>query len=135
MLKEDILKEVEGSSSSSSEETDDSNAKEEEDFRDPCPQIDMVTLISNDGCKFHVQRKVAIMSDLLKCVFEPESHFKESVKNEYRFSNIRGAVLERVVDYMHHKYMYKDDISSAPRFDVKDDILLETFVAADYLII
>lgn len=134
MLNKDVLKEVEESSSSSSENTDD-NAKEEEDFEGPCPQLDMVTLVSNDGFEFHLRRNVACMSELLRCVFEPGKNFKESVRNVYRFANIRGVVLEKVVDYMHYKYMYKDMVSGAPRFDIKDDILLETLVASDYLII
>lgn len=131
----EIMKEVEEDDDSSSSEVDDDNAKEEEEFNEPMPEIDIVALVSGDGYKFYLQKKVACMSELIKCAFDPNARFKESIKNEFRLPNIRGVVLERIVDYMHYKYMYKDDIKSAPKFNVKDDILIETYVAADYLIL
>ena len=133
---DDILKEVEEElSSDSSKEDDDKNVKEEEEFNEPFPELDMVTLVSSDGRRFHLQRKVAYMSSLLKGVFEPGQNFKESVENEIQFPNIRGEVLDKVVDYLHYSFKYSNNIRNAPKFEVKDDILLETLVAADYLMI
>ncbi|KAK8899217.1 elongin C [Tritrichomonas musculus] len=131
----DILKEVEENTSSSSTDDADQYLKEEEEFNEPCPTIDLVTLISGDGRRFIIQRQVACLSPLLNSAFKPKAKFIESLSLEYHLPNVRGVVLEKIVDYLHYSFLYKNDISNAPKFDVSDDILLETLVASDYLMI
>ena len=61
----DILKEVEENTSSSSTDDADQYLKEEEEFNEPCPTIDLVTLISGDGRRFIIQRQVEVLFSIL----------------------------------------------------------------------
>jgi hypothetical protein len=106
--------------------------REEEEFPEPMPGVDCVTLISNDGVRFHVEQSVACVSGLLRAVFDPKSEFSESVKREMSFPTIRGAVLERIVHFMHLQYSYREHPDRMPKVDIPDELTVDLLVASDY---
>ncbi|KAJ2392357.1 hypothetical protein GGI23_005235 [Coemansia sp. RSA 2559] len=104
----------------------------------------MLTLESNDGQRFLVDKAAAYMSDLVRNTAEDVGLADEPIV----LPNVRGAVLAKVIEYCTH---HKDDariLSSTPdliqsdrvvdawdrRFmDVDDALMLEILSTADYL--
>lgn len=89
-----------------------------------------VTLISGDGFKFVLEKDVALESGTLSKMLTGE--FEEATRGKVELGSIDGAVLEKVVEYLHYHAKYKD-IIDAPEFDVPTEMALELLVAADYL--
>jgi transcription elongation factor B subunit 1 len=117
----------------SSSEEGDNQFGEEEEFGDELQPFDYVTLVANDGDTFHLSREVASVSGLLGSLFSGEVEFAESESRRIEFPTIRGIVLKKVVDYMHHNVVWRDLVDQAPRFPIEDAVLVEVLVAADYL--
>jgi hypothetical protein len=107
---------------------------EEEDFLEPPPEIgDLVTLISKEGTRFHLSKDVAMVSGLLRSLFDPDVEFSETISREVRLPNIHSVVLEKVIDYMHFNRIWRSHLERMPLFAVDNSIAVETFVAADFL--
>jgi transcription elongation factor B subunit 1 len=119
--------------SDSSSEGGEDQFKEEEEFPDEPPHLDYVTLIAKDGEQFHISRDAALVSGLLRALFSGDVEFAETESRQIDFPNIRGPVLKRVVEYMHHNLVWRNLLDCAPRFPIEDEILVEVLVAADYL--
>ncbi|KAI0916650.1 hypothetical protein AcV5_003078 [Taiwanofungus camphoratus] len=95
---------------------------------------DWVRLVSTDGYSFLVRRKMALGSGTLKNMLSAESNFAEAVSNTCPI-NERGAVVERLCEYLTYKALYAD----APPKEIPDfterlmpEIALELLMAADY---
>ena len=122
------------SESSSTESTEsETDMKEEEEFNEPMPDLELITLISSDDRKFHLQKKIAYVSGFLSNILQSGTDFKDTKNNEIKFTNIRGKVLDRVIDFMHYNYLYKDYPKEPPHFEISDDILIELLIASDFL--
>jgi transcription elongation factor B subunit 1 len=122
----------EDSRSESSTESEDEHP-EEEAFREPFSPVDAITLISKEGVRFHVSKEVAKVSGLLSCLLDPEVKFAETVSGEIHLDRIRAVVLERVVDYMHFNFIWRDHSMRMPAFHIDASITVETLIAADFL--
>lgn len=87
-----------------------------------------VELKSNDQCFFYLERRVAELSEFIKKKIETLDRSKL-----YSLEmNIRGEILEIIVDYLNHKFYYENlvDIRKAPEFNIKEELALEVLVAS-----
>jgi transcription elongation factor B subunit 1 len=112
---------------------------------------DYVTLVSNDGFEFLVQRKSACLSGAIKRMLDPNSTFAffsplrssqcwlpladgfaESKTHKCTFENINGMVLEKVCEYFYYNEKNRDSTGVAD-LDIPPELCLELLMAADYL--
>ncbi|CAD0086233.1 unnamed protein product [Aureobasidium vineae] len=111
---------------------------------------DYVTLVSNDGFEFVVQRKSACLSGAIKRMLDPNSAFSRSIALLYSvltiladgfaeskthkctFENINGMVLEKVCEYFYYNEKNRDSTGVAD-LDIPPELCLELLMAADYL--
>ncbi|KAH0786466.1 elongin C [Histomonas meleagridis] len=107
--------------------------KEEEDFNEPLGPQDYIKIISNDGSQFFLEKEIAFQSSILKSLFNDSLKYQESLTNEIRFPQFSGPVVEKLIDYLHFLYLYKDDPEQISKFQVDNSLLLELVVASDYL--
>lgn len=91
-----------------------------------------ITLISCDGFEFVVLRQAVQISSVMKGMLDPRSQFMESRTTRATFQEITGIVLEKVVEYCHYWYKYKDN-ELVPDMDIPVDLCLELLQAADFL--
>mmetsp|Transcript_16630 Transcript_16630/g.30130 ORF Transcript_16630/g.30130 Transcript_16630/m.30130 type:complete len:114 (-) Transcript_16630:30-371(-) len=89
-----------------------------------------VKLISKEGHEFYVDRKCAMISGTIKAMLS--GGFMES-KGEIRFAEIRGAILEKVIQYVYYKVRYSKGNVAPPEFEIEPEIALELLMAANYL--
>ncbi|KAK4967583.1 hypothetical protein LTR28_002527 [Elasticomyces elasticus] len=79
-----------------------------------------ITLVSNDGFEFKIQRSSACISGMIKRMLDP---------NVSRHS---GIVLEKVCEYFYYNEKYKDS-RDVPDMDFPPELCLELLMAADFL--
>ncbi|CDU24527.1 related to ELC1-Elongin C transcription elongation factor [Sporisorium scitamineum] len=96
-----------------------------------------VTLVSEDGYRFLVDNTTVMASPTIKTMLSTGEGggFAEAESNTARLQ-IRGEVLEKVIEYLHFKTKY----GAAADMDVPDfknrippEIALELLMAADFL--
>ncbi|RMX89522.1 hypothetical protein D0868_14646 [Hortaea werneckii] len=87
-------------------------------------ETDYVTLISNDGFSFVVQRSAATIS--------PMSTHEMRVLNQQHFVRKSGIVLEKVCEYFYYNERNKD-ARDVQDMDFPTELCLEILMAADYL--
>ncbi|KAJ3471171.1 hypothetical protein MRS44_001270 [Fusarium solani] len=92
------------------------------DFPEPSKYI---TLVSGDGFEFVVLRKAALVSPIIKGMLDVRSQFAEA-------QDARAMVLDKVVEYFHYWYRYRDS-EDVPDMDIPVELCLELLAAADYL--
>ena len=85
---------------------------------------------SKEGHEFYVDRKCAMISGTIKAMLS--GGFMES-KGEIRFAEIRGAILEKVIQYVYYKVKYSKGNVAPPEFEIEPEIALELLMAANYL--
>ncbi|KAK5121810.1 hypothetical protein LTR85_004685 [Meristemomyces frigidus] len=95
-------------------------------------ETDYVTLISNDGFSFLVQRSSARISPVIKRMLDPNGAFMEAKDNTCTLQNINGIVLEKVCEYLYYNEKHKD-ASDVPDMDFPTELCLELLMASDYL--
>lgn len=74
---------------------------------------DKITLISNDNESFEVNRKAALLSQLIKTSLDSDVEAKE-----VPVPGVKGHILKLIVEYMEH---YKDGESDAPEKPLKSN--------------
>lgn len=89
-----------------------------------------VKLISAEGHVFHVERRCAVVSGTIRTMLSGE--FKES-GGEIRFPEISTAVLERVIQYFHHKVKFSNSTAPPPDFRIEPELALDLLMASNYL--
>ncbi|CAD0029692.1 unnamed protein product [Aureobasidium pullulans] len=89
---------------------------------------DYVTLVSNDGFEFLVQRTSACISGAIKRMLDPI----KSKTHRCTFENINGMVLEKVCEYFYYHEKNRDS-TGVPDLDIPPELCLELLMAADYL--
>ncbi|KAJ2720969.1 elongin C [Coemansia sp. Benny D115] len=103
-----------------------------------------VRLVSGDGFAFIVSRDVAEQSatirnmlDMSRSTSQHAAAFTEALTNEIKFPEIRGQVLEKVIQYLTYKRRYSAENEGAaehiPEFGFDIEMSLELLMAADYL--
>ncbi|KAL2358272.1 putative transcriptional elongation regulator Elc1/Elongin C [Cryomyces antarcticus] len=93
---------------------------------------DYVTLVSNDGFEFVVQRSSACIAEAIKRMLDPRNNFSEAQTNTCKFENISGVVLEKVCEYLYYHEKFRDQ-KDVPDMDIPPELCLELLMAADYL--
>jgi transcription elongation factor B subunit 1 len=91
-----------------------------------------VTLVSADGFEFVVLREAAMVSPIIKSMLDLKSQFAEAKDARCVFQEINSVVLDKVVDYFHYWYRYRNS-DDVPDMDIPVEICLELLSAADYL--
>jgi len=89
-----------------------------------------IKLISAEGHEFIIARRCALVSGTIKQMLSGQ--FAES-RGEVRFPEIPGAILEKVIQYMHYKVRYTNSVTRVPEFDIEPELSLELLMAANYL--
>ncbi|KAG9257446.1 BTB/POZ protein [Emericellopsis atlantica] len=91
-----------------------------------------VTLVSGDGFEFVVLREATKVSPIISGMIDPRSGFAEARDARCVFQEISSPVLDKVVEYFHYWYQYRDN-DDVPDMDIPVEICLELLAAADYL--
>jgi len=91
-----------------------------------------ITLVSADGHKFFLDKRVACECDMFRKMIEQES-FQEGQTNEIKLPTVTGRLLEKVIEYLYYKYKYTDAKVAMPEFHIDDDIVLDLLLVANYL--
>ncbi|PNY28490.1 Elongin-C [Tolypocladium capitatum] len=91
-----------------------------------------VTLVSTDGFEFVVLREAAMVSPIIKGMLDPRSQFSEARDARCVFQEMSGMVLDKVVEYFHYWYRYRNS-EDVPDMDIPVELCLELLAAADYL--
>ncbi|KAL7902615.1 BTB/POZ protein [Trichoderma sp. SZMC 28014] len=105
------------------------SATEDDDVSGPSKYV---TLVSGDGFEFVVLREAAKISPIIKGMLDPRSQFAEAKDARCVFQEMSGLVLDKVVEYFHYWYRYKDS-EDVPDMDIPVELCLELLAAADYL--
>ncbi|RMY37073.1 hypothetical protein D0866_03502 [Hortaea werneckii] len=98
-------------------------------------ETDYVTLISNDGFSFVVQRSAATISPMVRKMLDPQSMcstHEMRVLNQQHFVRKSGIVLEKVCEYFYYNERNKD-ARDVQDMDFPTELCLEILMAADYL--
>jgi transcription elongation factor B subunit 1 len=106
--------------------------EEEEEFDNEVTIMDELTLISNDGYHFVVERRTAMISQTLRNMLYGAGNFEEVQTKVIRLP-IRAIILERIIEYWHYRSQYSDHIEQLPRFEIDPKMALELLQAADWL--
>jgi transcription elongation factor B subunit 1 len=106
--------------------------EEEEEFDNEVLIMDDLTLISNDGYRFVIERRTAMISQTLRNMLYGAGNFEEVETKTFKLP-IRAIILERIIEYWHYRSQYSDHIEQLPRFDIDPKMALELLQAADYL--
>ncbi|KAH0791863.1 elongin-C-like isoform X1 [Histomonas meleagridis] len=107
--------------------------EEEEEFDDDLIPIDAITLVSNDGYEFVVDKKTALISQTIRNILYGGGNFQEAQTKVIYLPKIRAIILERIIEYWHYKTQYSDHLDLIPPFDVDPKMAVELLQAADYL--
>ncbi|PFH58416.1 hypothetical protein XA68_13713 [Ophiocordyceps unilateralis] len=91
-----------------------------------------VTLCSADGFEFVVLREAAMLSPIVKGMLDPRSQFAEAKDARCVFQEMSGVVLDKVVEYFHYWYRYRNSVD-VPDMEIPVELCLELLAAADYL--
>ncbi|MDI1486544.1 MAG: elongin C [Ramalina farinacea] len=91
-----------------------------------------VTLISNDGFEFIVQRDAACVAGTIRKMLDPQSRFVEAMTGRCHLSTLNAAILEKVIEYLYYNLKHRD-AKDVPDMEIPADMCLELLLAADYL--
>ena len=90
-----------------------------------------VTLQCRDG-DLKCALEVANESQTLEQIFKSDL-FIESRTLQVDVSDYTMEVVQVAMDYMHYKHQYKDELETAPTFEIPPELSLQVMVLADYL--
>jgi len=93
-------------------------------------RTEYIILASNDGEEFYLDRKIINLSDVLYNALR-----QAPLDKKYRkiTLDIKGSVLENVIQYLHYKsrYMYTDfEHNPPPAFQIEPKLALDVLKAA-----
>ncbi len=97
---------------------------------DDTSHSEFVKLISAEGHEFYIDRRCAMVSGTIKIMLEGQ--FAER-RGEIRFPEIPGMILEKLIQYLHHKVRYTNSSTRIPNFEIDPSIALDLLMAANYL--
>ncbi|KLO17902.1 POZ domain-containing protein [Schizopora paradoxa] len=96
-----------------------------------------VKIVSQDGFSFVIKRDVASQSGTLKSMIGTGEGFAEATSGVCNIPDYRGAVVEKLAEFMIYKKMYghASPPEVIPDFQerIYPEIALELLMAADYL--
>mmetsp|Transcript_32962 Transcript_32962/g.32651 ORF Transcript_32962/g.32651 Transcript_32962/m.32651 type:complete len:113 (+) Transcript_32962:1-339(+) len=99
---------------------------------------EIVKIITGDDQVFYIEKCYADMSYNMKCGLNCVN--MESINKEFRFPDIRGEVMEKVIQYLHYKLKYQQlldrdvvKMNQVPKFELDPELALDVLIAANYL--
>jgi len=95
------------------------------------PRSDYVVIVSNDGDEFYLERKIAFTSEILEGMIR-RAPFDKGYR-KIQLENIKGSVLEIVIQYLHYKsrYMLTDfERTPPPKFHIEPRLALDVLKAS-----
>ncbi|KAI5863579.1 Skp1 family protein [Durotheca rogersii] len=95
-------------------------------------QSKYVTLVSSDGFEFVVLLQATLVSPVIRGMLDPQSQFVEARTGRCVFEEINGMVLEKVVEYFHYWYKYRES-EDVPDMEIPVELCLELLMAGNYL--
>lgn len=91
-----------------------------------------VTLISQDGQAFVIDKETVKLSKVLEMFLDPELGWKESQTNTIHLKGINSRILDRVCTYLQYKKHFEGS-NYCPPFDIAAEESLDLLLVADYL--
>ena len=107
--------------------------EEEEEFEDELIPMDYITLLSNDGYTFIVDKKTAMISQTIRNMLYGGGNYEEANSKTIRLNNIRAPILERIIEYWHYRSQYSDHVDLLPKFEIDPAMAIELLNYSDYL--
>lgn len=112
---------------------DSEEEEEEEIFETELVKMDEITLISNDGYKFVIDKTTAMISQTIRNMLYGGGNFEEEKTKTIRFPKIRAAILERIIEYWHYRSQYSNHIDLLPKFEIDPPNAIEMLNCAELL--
>lgn len=106
--------------------------EEEEEFENPLPVMDALTLKSNDGYEFVIDKQTAMISLTIRNMLYGGANFEEA-DTKVICLPIRATILERIIQYWHYRSQYSDHLDQLPKFEIDPKIAIDLLNAAEYL--
>ena len=116
-----------------SQQPEKKNIEEEEELENFSSTIDAITLISNDGYQFVIEKRTAMISQTLRNILYGGGNYEEKNSKVIRLTKIRSQILEKIIEYWHYRTQYSDHIDQLPKFNIDPSIAIELLNAAEYL--
>ena len=107
--------------------------EEEEEFETELIPMDYITIFSNDGYKFIVDKKTAMISQTIRNMLYGGGNFEEATSKTIRLNNVRAPILERIIEYWHYRTQYSDHVDQLPKFDIDPSMAIELLNCSEYL--
>ena len=107
--------------------------EEEEDVDEELIPMDYITLLSNDGYKFIVDKKTAMISQTIRNMLYGGGNYEEATSKTLRLNNIRAPILERIIEYWHYRSQYSDHVDQLPKFEIDPAMAIELLNCSEYL--
>lgn len=106
--------------------------EEEEEFEDQIPEMDALTLKSNDGYEFVIDKQTAMISLTIRNMLYGGGNFEEADTKIITLP-IRATILERIIQYWHYRSQYSDHLDQLPKFEIDPKMAIDLLNAAEYL--
>lgn len=106
--------------------------EEEEEFEDQLPEMDALTLKSNDGYEFVIDKQTAMISLTIRNMLYGGANFEEAETKTICLP-IRAYILEKIIQYWHYRSQYSDHLDQLPKFDIDPKMAIDLLNAAEYL--
>lgn len=91
-----------------------------------------VTLVSEDGFEFVLDRSAVLYSRVLGMFLDAELGWLESQTQRVQLKGVSGQVLERACSFLYHRKQW-DGLEQQPEFDMTAEESLDLLLVADYL--
>lgn len=95
-------------------------------------QPSFITLVSEDGFEFVLDRSAVLYSRVLSMFLDPELGWLESQSQRILLRGVSGKVLERACSFLYHRKQW-DGSEHQPEFDITAEESLDLLLVADYL--
>lgn len=95
------------------------------------PKSDYIIIVSNDGDEFYLERRIAFVSEILEGMIR-RAPYDKGYRKIY-LENIKGSVLEIVIQYLHYKSRYQlTDFERVkpPKFPIEPRLALDVLKAS-----
>jgi len=95
------------------------------------PKSDYVIIVSGDGDEFYLERRIAFTSEVLEAMIRRAPYDKGYRK--ISLDNIKGSVLEIVIQYLHYKSRYQItdfERTPPPKFPIEPRLALDVLKAS-----
>lgn len=90
-----------------------------------------VKLISAEGFEFVIDRKAAMVSQIIRNMLTSPGNFAETEEGVVRFPDISTTILEKVCQYFYWSLQYAS--GKETEFHIEPELTLELMMAANYL--